>query len=173
MELWDIYDENRILKSGTMIRGHRIKDGDYHLTVHVCIFNSNGEMLIQKRQPFKQGFSGLWDVTVGGSAVHGDTSKQAARRELFEEVGIDHDFSGTQPHLTINTPHGFNDIYIIQKDVDITTLSLQYEEVEKVMWATEGQILSMIEDGSFIPYIPEFIMLIFRMRGGYGSHKRR
>ncbi|MBQ9112399.1 MAG: NUDIX domain-containing protein [Clostridia bacterium] len=172
MELWDIYDENRNLKPCTMVRGEPIKDGDYHLTVHICVFNSRAEMLIQKRQPFKDGFPGMWDVTVGGSAVHGDNGRQAAERELFEEVGIRHDFSGVQPHLTINTPHGFNDIFIIEKDVDADSLSLQYEEVERVMWATEEQILSMIEDGTFIPYIPEFIMLIFRMRGGYGSHKR-
>ena len=172
MELWDIYDENRALKNETMVRGEQIKDGDYHLVIHVCVFNNKGEMLIQKRQPFKSGYSGLWDVTVGGSAVSGDTSRKAAERELFEEVGIQHDFTGIQPHLTLNFYHGFDDIYLIEKEVDINTLKLQYEEVEKVMWADEEQILAMIESGEFIPYYPELIRLLFTMRGPLGAHKR-
>ena len=43
-EVWDIYDENRIKTGRTMIRGNEIKNGDYHLVVHVCIFNSKGEL---------------------------------------------------------------------------------------------------------------------------------
>ena len=171
MELWDIYDENRALKNATMIRGERIKDGDYHLVVHVCIFNSKGQMLIQKRQPFKSGFSGMWDVTVGGSAVSGDTSRLAAQRELEEEVGISLNFSGIQPHLSINWEHGFDDIYLIEHDVDETALSLQYEEVERVMWATEDEIIAMIDSGEFIPYYTELIKLFFLMRKKYGAHR--
>lgn len=59
--------------------------GTYHLVVHVCVFNQKGEMLIQQRQPFKQGWPNLWDVTMGGSALAGETSQQAAMRELKEE----------------------------------------------------------------------------------------
>ena len=55
MELWDIYDENRVKKDGVMKRGEPIRDGDYHLVVHVCVFDRAGRMLIQKRQPFKSG----------------------------------------------------------------------------------------------------------------------
>lgn len=173
MELWDIYDENRQLTGGSMVRGEPIPDGDYHLVVHVCVFNQRGEMLIQKRQPFKEGFSGMWDVTVGGSAVRGDTSRQAAARELREEVGLELDFTGVQPHLSINFRHGFDDIYLMQvEDLDPTTLTLQYEEVEKVKWATEEEILSMIASGEFIPYYDHMIRLLFAMRHGYGAHQR-
>ena len=57
MELWDIYDENRTRTSKTMVRGEPIKDGDYHLVVHVCIFNSKGQMLIQKKTTVQVGLS--------------------------------------------------------------------------------------------------------------------
>ena len=157
-----------------MVRGEPIGDGDFHLVVHVCVFNQKGEMLIQKRQPFKSGFSGLWDITVGGSAVQGDTSRRAAERELFEEVGIQIDLTDVQPHLSINWEHGFDDIYLVQKDdVDIDTLKLQYEEVERVMWATEEQILAMIDHGEFIPYYKHLIRLLFSMRSGYGAHQKK
>lgn len=46
MELWDIYDINRIKTGKTVMRGETIKQGGFHLVVHVCVFNSKGEMLI-------------------------------------------------------------------------------------------------------------------------------
>ncbi len=171
MELWDIYDENRIPKGGVMKRGEPIKDGDYHLVVHVCVFNSKNEMLIQKRQPFKKGFSGLWDVTVGGSAQMGDTSRQAAARELLEEVGLDLDFSNVQPHLSVNFEDGFDDFYLMHAEPALETLTLQYEEVERVEWASEEKILDMIASGEFIPYYPHLIRLLFDMQHQYGAHR--
>ena len=170
MELWDIYDENRVKKDGVMKRGEPIKDGDYHLVVHVCVFNSKGQMLIQKRQPFKSGFSGLWDVTVGGSAVAGDTSRSAAERELFEEVGVSVDLSDVRPHLTVNYDHGFDDFYLVECDVDAASLPLQYEEVEAVRWADEEEIAAMLKSGEFIPYYEPLIRLLFAMRGRYSAH---
>lgn len=173
MELWDIYDINRAITNKTMLRGDEMKEGDYHLVVHVCIFNSKGEMLIQQRQPFKKGWSNMWDVTVGGSAVQGDTSQMAAERELFEELGLKLDLTNIRPHLTINFIRGFDDVYLIEKDVDINQLTLQYEEVQTVKWATREEILSLIEEGKFIPYYPSLINLFFDMRKQYGNVERK
>jgi isopentenyldiphosphate isomerase len=85
-EQWDIYDESRQKTGRTMNRGEHIP-GAYHLVVHVCLFSAAGKMLIQQRQPFKEGFPNLWDLTVGGSALAGETSRQAAVRETAEEIG--------------------------------------------------------------------------------------
>lgn len=72
MELWDIYNADRIKTGETMVRGEPMPGGAYHLVVHACVFNKKGEMLIQQRQPFKDGYPNLWDITVGGSAVAGE-----------------------------------------------------------------------------------------------------
>ena len=63
MELWDVYDINRNKTGKTAVRGEGLPEGGYHLVVHVCIIGSDGRMLIQQRQPFKHGFSNLWDVS--------------------------------------------------------------------------------------------------------------
>lgn len=172
MELWDIYDMHRNKTGETMVRGHEFKDGCYHLVVHVCIFNAEGKMLIQQRQAFKEGWSNLWDITVGGSAVQGDSSQTAAERELFEELGIKIDLQGIRPNLTINSTHTFNDIYLVEREVSLDELTLQYEEVQDARWATLDEILSMIGDGSFIPYYPSFIEFLFASKGKYGSHMK-
>ena len=174
MEKWDVYDVDRHLTGKTMVRGEPFEEGAYHLVVHVCVFNSEGKMLIQQRQPFKHGWSGMWDVTCGGSAVTGESSRAAAHRELLEEVGIDIDFSGIRPHLTVNHGYGFDDVYIVQKDVDISTLELQYEEVKAVKWASCDEIFSMIDSGEFIPFYKSFISLLFdKRKGGNGCIEKK
>ena len=49
-------------------------------------------------------------------------------------------------------------------DVDINSLSLQYEEVKAVKWATLDEILQMIKSGEFIPYHESFIELLFYLK---------
>lgn len=169
MEIWDLYDINRNKIKRTAVRGAELQSGDYHLVVHVCIFNSKGEMLIQQRQPFKEGWPNMWDITVGGSAVAGDTSQTAAERELYEEIGLKLDLQQIRPHLTINFERGFDDIYLIEENVDLNTLTLQYEEVQNVKWASQVEILAMIRNGEFIPYYESLIQLLFDCRKKYGT----
>ena len=171
MELWDIYDKERVKTDKTIERGKEISEDEFHLVVHICIFNSDGEMLIQQRQPFKEGWSNMWDITVGGSAVKGETSGMAAERELFEEIGYRADLSSQRPFVTINFCVGFDDYYLIQRNVDIDKLTLQYEEVQRVKWATKDEILNMIDKGSFIPYYRSLIEMLFEMRNHLGAHR--
>lgn len=170
MELWDIYDKNRNKTGKTMIRGQQYKDDSYHLVVHVCIFNGEGKMLIQQRQPFKEGWPDLWDITVGGSAVSGESSEKAAEREVLEEIGYNINLKGIRPSLTINFDNGFDDIYLVNKEIDINKLSLQYEEVQDVKWADKKEIMTMIDNKSFIPYYKSFIELLFNMKDYLGVH---
>lgn len=172
MEIWDLYDKYRIKTGETMVRGSQFKENTYHLVVHVCIFNLEGKMLIQQRQPFKDGWPNMWDITVGGSAVSGDTSQLAAEREVYEEIGYKLSLDGIRPSLTINFDKGFDDIYLIQKDVDISNLKLQYEEVQSVKWSSKEEILSMIDEEIFIPYHKSLIDLLFFMRTSKNSHTR-
>lgn len=133
-------------------------------------------MLIQHRQPFKQGWSNLWDITCGGSAVAGDTSQQAASRELFEELGIHYNFEKIRPQFTINFERGFDDYYLIEYDFDLieydfdlNELTLQKEEVQAAKWASKEEILKLIELKQFIPYYESIIALLFESRHHYGS----
>lgn len=170
MELFDLYDKDRNLLGKTLPRGEAFPEGTYHVVACVCVFGSDGRMLIQQRQPAKEWAGGLWDLTAGGSAIAGETSWQAAQRELFEEVGIQVDFSNLRPHITEHFDEGFNDIYILNMDVDIAALRLQEEEVKAVRWATQEEILHMIETGEFLPFKPAVVPLLFALKDGFGFH---
>lgn len=168
-ELWDVYDLHRKKTGRLHPRGTPLGEGEYHLTVHACIFNAEGKMLIQKRQPFKKGWSGLWDITVGGSVTAGENSQEGIMRELSEELGLSLDLHHVRPHLTVQFDQGFDDMYLIKKEVDLSSLTLEYEEVEAVKWASLEEILSMMDEGTFIPYQKHLICLFFDMKDRYGA----
>lgn len=150
-------------------RGETLSDGEYFLVVHICVFNRKNQMLIQKRQPFKKGWAGLWDISASGAAQSGESSSQAANRELNEEIGIDYDFSAKRPYVSVSYTAGFDDYYIVELEVNPDELILQYEEVEQVRWADKYEILSMIDNGEFIPYHKGFIEMLFDMRNDFGT----
>jgi len=169
MEIWDVYDINRI-KTGTMERGDKFKDDAHTCVMHICIFNSKGEMLIQQRQKFKRTWPNMWDLSVGGHNVVGETPQESAERELFEELGIKKDFTGIRPHFTINFIHGFDDYFFLMQDIDLKDIKMQDEEVQAVRWASREEIKNMIDEGEFIGYYKSLIDLIFDSSTNYGAH---
>lgn len=179
MEYWDVYDENKIKKNKSVIRGEEsygnntLDKDEFHLVVHICIFNTKGQMLIQKRQSFKNTLANMWDLSVGGSVQRGESAKEAAIREVREEIGYKVDLDKAREHFCINFDKGFDNYYLLIEDLDIEKLTLQYEEVQSVKWATREEIHKLIEMGEFVPYYKELIDLIFKMKDrGYGSHTK-
>ena len=59
-----------------------------HPVVHLHVFNSKGEMYLQKRPIWKDIQPGKWDTAVGGHIHYGDTPEKALVREVREELGI-------------------------------------------------------------------------------------
>jgi 8-oxo-dGTP pyrophosphatase MutT (NUDIX family) len=52
------------------------------------VFNSKGELYVQKRTPVKDIYPGYYDVVVGGVVMAGESYDESASRELNEEMGI-------------------------------------------------------------------------------------
>jgi mutator protein MutT len=59
-----------------------------HPVVHLHVFNSQGEVYLQKRPTWKDIQPGKWDTSVGGHLDYGETPEQALVREVREELGI-------------------------------------------------------------------------------------
>lgn len=60
-----------------------------HPVVHLHVFNSRGEVYLQKRPMWKDIQPGKWDTAVGGHFDAGETMDEALRREVREELGIE------------------------------------------------------------------------------------
>lgn len=170
MEIWDIYDRNGLNTGRTIERGAQCQNGEYHKAVHVCLFNSKGSLLIQKRTANKEAWPGLWDVSSGGSVLSGEESRDAAGRETKEELGVEIVFD--RPALTMYSSETIHDFYVVVRDLSRDEVQLQESEVAEVRGANERDIRGMIKDGSFIPYHVNLIKLLFDLRHTQSIHTR-
>ena len=59
-----------------------------HPVVHLHVFNSKGELYLQKRPDWKDIQPGMWDTSVGGHIDLGENVDAALKRESREELGI-------------------------------------------------------------------------------------
>ena len=160
MEILDLYDENRIKTGRTYIRGENMPEDTYRLIVHLLIFDDYGNLLIQKRQKTKS-MANLWDITCGGAASAGETSKEAIARELREELGISLDFTNTRPIITANFKNGFGDFYLVRENINLDEVSLQEEEVAACKWASFDEVMDLMDRDRFVRYKKNFIKLLF------------
>ena len=87
LELLDVVDENdRVIGVKTRSEIHAL--GLMHRAVHILVFNSIGELFIQKRSMSKDNNPGLWDSSAAGHVDSGEDYYDCAVRELDEELGI-------------------------------------------------------------------------------------
>lgn len=87
-ELFPIVDESGTV-IGSATRGE-CHSGSMllHPVVHLHVFNSKGDIYLQKRPEWKDIQPGKWDTAVGGHIDYGETPEVALLREVREELGI-------------------------------------------------------------------------------------
>lgn len=64
-------------------------EGILHRAFSVLVYNSKGEMLIQKRAADKYHSGGLWTNACCSHQQPGESSEAAAKRRLKEEIGLE------------------------------------------------------------------------------------
>lgn len=127
------------------MRGAPIPRGEYHIVVQVMTINQNGEILLTQRVPEKTS-GGKWECS-GGCAVSGETGKEAAVRELFEETGIEADEDELTLEWTLTTDSMIRDFFILVKDVPLSALRLQSIEVCAAKWVSFERLCEMSRTG--------------------------
>jgi isopentenyl-diphosphate Delta-isomerase len=73
---------------GTMEKMEAHRKGVLHRAFSVLIFNSKGELLLQKRALTKYHSGGLWTNTCCSHPLPGESIPEAAQRKLKQEMGI-------------------------------------------------------------------------------------
>jgi isopentenyldiphosphate isomerase len=140
-ELIDILTPKGESTGKTALKSEAHKNGWFHATVHIWLFTSDKKILLQKRALTKKVFPGLWDISVAGHIGAGESVLSSAKREVFEEIGLeleDKDLIkiGTRVHQ-VSHANGIQDnehhhVFIAELKVPLTELTIQKEEVADI-----------------------------------------
>ena len=113
--------------------------------VTIFIQNSQNQLLIQKRSKLKGEKYGI----TSGHTLQNETAKKGALREIKEEIGVN--IKENELNLIYKTKINkitYN-LYYIQKEIDLSKLTLQKEEVEDIYWYTIEEINNLIQKNKF------------------------
>src|SRR5437660_3416771 len=87
VERFPVVDENEPqISTASRLEVH--ENNFRHRAVHILIFNHAGEILLQKRSPWKDRHPLLWDSSAAGHVEANEDYDEAAARELMEELGV-------------------------------------------------------------------------------------
>jgi len=87
-EIFDVVNErDEVIGQKPRSEIHRLKLN--HRAVHVLVFNSRGELFLQKRSLKKDCFPGAWDSSASGHLDSGESYDACAVREVREEIGLE------------------------------------------------------------------------------------
>lgn len=160
-ELCDIYDINGNKTGEVYMRGEPLKEGQYQLASNVWIFNSDLQLLIQKRSHLKRTSPNMWS-THGGCVSAGETSLEACVREANEEIGIVLRAEDIKPLIRDTGSNLIMDNYIATQEFNIASAILQQEEVSEIKWVSLDELECMVRRNEFykhreLPYVINYI----------------
>jgi 8-oxo-dGTP pyrophosphatase MutT (NUDIX family) len=148
-EIVAIVDEKNNI-TGSALRSVMRAKGLPHRATYILVFNSKGELYVQKRTPLKDIYPGYYDVAAGGVVMAGESYEQSASRELKEEMGI----RGVSLTHLFDFYHQdasncvWGRAYSCVYDGEII---LQEEEVESGGFYSLGSIFNSSRHGSYTP----------------------
>lgn len=112
----------------------------------------------------KESWPGLWDISVAGHVHAGESSVDAAIREAHEELGLviaasDLYFLDTLRYQVVLRPdyveNEFHDVYLLRRDVNPASLTLDPQEVAEVRWVA----LADLARYDLVPHDDEYALL--------------
>jgi 8-oxo-dGTP pyrophosphatase MutT (NUDIX family) len=126
---------------------------DYHRVTYILVFNTKGNLLVQKRTDDKAFCPGYYGITTGGVVEKDESYIESAHRELQEELGFDAPLKSQGIFFTEG--QGFKiwgKIYTCHYDKAIHgELTLQPKEVASVHEMTIDDILNNRNNLLFTP----------------------
>ncbi len=86
-DIFDVVNErDEVIDRKPRSEVHRL--GLLHRAVHVLVFNSHGQIFLQKRSMKKDRQPGVWDSSASGHVDSGEDYDTTAVREVREEIGL-------------------------------------------------------------------------------------
>jgi isopentenyldiphosphate isomerase len=132
-EIFDVVnDRNEVI--GQELRSVVHRTGLKHRAVHVLVFNSRGDLFLQKRSMAKDCFPGTWDSSASGHLDRGEEYDACAIREVREELGYElHGVPERLFEIAACAETGQEFVWVYRSDLE-GPFQLQWSEVEAGGW---------------------------------------
>ena len=153
--------DNNITGSATrrQMRAERLP----HRCSYILVFNSLGELYVQKRTVIKDIYPGYWDPAAGGVMQTGESYEESAAREVGEELGV-RDVE-LRPLFDLWFEDELSAVWgRAYTCVFDGPLALQAEEVEFVELMTPGEVLRRAAAGE--TFTPDGLIVVKRYLQG-------
>ncbi len=144
-EVLDVVDnQDNVIGQATRKECH--KQFLRHRTVQILVFDMQGRIFVQKRSRKKDVFPGLYEASCSGHVQAGEAYRQAAVRELAEELGITHQEHELKELFTFKLRAKPENEIITQFSLRCTCVGqLQKEEVESGEFIDWDELVQRIE----------------------------
>ncbi len=159
MEMLDTYTrDGKFLGVKSREECHVDNPGFYHKPAWSWVYNSKGEVLVQKRSMNKKVFPGCWDMSCAGHVDAGERTIDGLIREVKEELGVD--ISEKDCHFEFEYIEDecfeIGQLYTIKMDREAKDFNIQEEEVEQVKWVSFEEFKKMLFGTEWCPYSDEY-----------------
>jgi isopentenyldiphosphate isomerase len=131
-----------------------------HRAVHILLFNSQGELFLQKRSLSKDEQPGKWDSSAAGHVDSGEAYLDCACREIDEELGIVVDQPLQALFKLPATPSTGNEHCMVYSYSFDGPLVLQADEIDDGEWIDPAIMDRRVDDED--PTLTEAICLIWK-----------
>lgn len=160
-EFLDIVNEKGNPTGEVVLREKAHSEGILHGASHVyiyCIRDKKIQVLLQRRSDSKDSYPGCLDISSAGHMEHGMGYIETALKELREELGVTAEVSElkecfSQLYYAEDKFHNqkfinreFNRIYILERDIPISDLQLQKEEVSEAVWLEAIEVSERLDN---------------------------
>jgi isopentenyldiphosphate isomerase len=148
-EIFPVVDENGNI-TGTATRAECHSGSKLlHPVVHLHVFNSKGDLYLQKRPLWKDIQPGKWDTAVGGHIDLGENADMALKRETQEELGIT-DFAPEAVTQYVFESDREKELVFVFKTVYDAEINISKEVDDGKFW-TPAEIADNMGKGVFTP----------------------
>lgn len=144
-EIWNAYDSKRKQLPHLLIRGEPIPQGQFHLCVNVLVRHEDGDFLVMRRSASKSLYPRYWELGAGGSVLAGETSQEAALRELREETGLLADKVSLLEQFSSPEDQCHFDFYLAQVSGAKEDIRYQAGETEAHLWLPASQLIKFLD----------------------------
>lgn len=135
-----------------------------HPVIHLHIFNSNGELYLQKRAKTKDTQPGKWDTAVGGHVDYGEDVETALHRESFEELGVT-GFTAVPVTRYVWQSSVEKELVNVFRTVYEGPFTIDYKELDDGRFWTIEEIKKALGSGVFTPNFEHDFELIMQTIG--------